>query len=649
MRTRSTSLATATAVLLGSIVLGFGAAAPASATSAPAVTVASDGGIVADGPLNRVFVGDHTAGTVYAADQNGAKLGSLTGILGVSGLAVSTDGSTLYAAASTSHEIVAIDAATLTVKARYPIDTGEGPTYVAFAGGKLWFSYGNQWAASLGSVDSAGTVTLGQVPQNLLWNPEALSANPAEPNLLTAVTQGSSPSTVTVFDVSSGTPQTVSSVTPYSGPVEIASDVDLIPGGGLLLDGTYRMSYTQNSWTETGAYPNTGAGNGDVSPSGMVAQVAGGTVRIYQPNGTQPIHSYATNAQTVDVVWAPDDSRVYALEGAYSSGSGSPTSYTLKVLTDPTRNVPTLSVKAPTSAPRAKKLTVTGKISATVPLPAGIKLQVTRTDLDSPRGKALASVTTGSGGTYSFDDTPPAGGTVTYTVSYAGDATHTPVSTSAKVAVSRTTPTLTVTNNGKHYNYGTKVTYTVHLGSEYKNRTVAIYGDPYGADQAKRLLKSGTVNSSGNLSVSVTMYRNWTFSTVYTGDDRTASKTVTTHAYTYARLSTALSKQYKTAKIGSTTYAYYHKNTAPVLSTSMNYYKGRKARLDLQVYYNGAWYASDSEYFALYSDGNVSVNLGAPGKSGLRARVRAVYVEGGSGDSVNATTYGSWKYMDFTN
>ncbi|MEW1865629.1 Ig-like domain repeat protein [Streptomyces sp. NPDC088194] len=648
MRTRSSSIATATAVLLGSVVLGFGAAAPVSATSAPAVTVTSDGGIAADGPLNRVFVADHTAGTVYAADPNGTKLGSLTGIPGVSGLAVSTDGSTLYAAASASHEIVAIDAATLAVEARYPVDTNKGPTYVAFAGDKLWFSYGDQWAASLGSVDPSGTVTVGQTPQNLLWNPEALSASPTEPNLLTALTEGLSPCTVTVFDVSSGTPQTVADVTPHGGPVEIAEDVDLIPGGGLLLNGTYRMSYTQSNWTQTGAYPNTAAESGDISPHGMVAQVEGGTVRIYRPEGTQPIHTYATNAQTVDAVWAPDESRVYALEGAYSSNSGSPTSYTLKILTDPTRNVPTVSVKAPTSAPRAKKLTVTGKISATVPLTAGVKLRVTRTDLDSPKGKALPSVTTGSGGTFSFTDTPPAGGTVTYTVAYAGDATHTAVSTSAKVAVSRTTPKLTVSNNGKHYNYGKKVSYTVHLGSEYKNRTVAVYGDPYGADEGKRLLKSGKVSSAGNLSVSVTMNRNWTLSAVYAGDDRTASKTVTTHVYAYARVSSALSKQYKTAKIGSTTYAYYHKKTAPVLTTSMNYHKGRKVRLDLQLYYGGAWYTSDSEYFALASNGKVAVNLGAPGKSGLRARIRAVYVENGSGDNVNATTYGSWKYMDFT-
>ncbi|MHA6761261.1 hypothetical protein [Streptacidiphilus sp. PAMC 29251] len=236
---------------------------------------------------------------------------------------------------------------------------------------------------------------------------------------------------------------------------------------------------------------------------------------------------------------------------------------------------------------------------------------------------------------------------MTYTVSYAGDTTHTAVSTPAKVAVSRTVPTLTVTNNSKHYSYGAKATYTVHLGAEYKNRTVAIYGDPYGADQGKRLLKSGTVNSAGNLSVSVIMHRNWTFTTVYAGDERTASKTVSTHSYAYTRVSTVLSKQYKSAKIGSTTYAYFHRTTSPVFTTSMPYYKGRMVRLDLQVYYQGHWYTSDSEYFGLAGSGKVAVKLGAPGKS-LRARVRAVYVEGASGDSVNATTYTSWKYMDFT-
>src|SRR5690242_17622192 len=137
VRTRSISAVTTLAVLFGSTVLSFSAARPASASSA---VVALPGGIVADGALKRVFVGDHSAGTVLAADYSGALIGSVSGISDVSGLALSDDGATLYTAAEGSHEIVALDAATLDVKARYAVATTKGPRYVAFAGGKVWFT-----------------------------------------------------------------------------------------------------------------------------------------------------------------------------------------------------------------------------------------------------------------------------------------------------------------------------------------------------------------------------------------------------------------------------------------------------------------------------------------------------------------------------
>lgn len=61
----------------------------------------------------------------------------MSGLDGVSDLAVSDDGATLYAAAEGSHEIVALDAATLDVKARYAVTTDKGPRHIAFAGGKF--------------------------------------------------------------------------------------------------------------------------------------------------------------------------------------------------------------------------------------------------------------------------------------------------------------------------------------------------------------------------------------------------------------------------------------------------------------------------------------------------------------------------------
>ncbi|CAM5425462.1 hypothetical protein STANM309S_00187 [Streptomyces tanashiensis] len=38
-----------------------------------------------------------------------------------------------------------------------------------------------------------------------------------------------------------------------------------------------------------------------------------------------------------------------------------------------------------------------------------------------------------------------------------------------------------------------------------------------------------------------------------------------------------------------------------------------------------------------------------PGESGWKVRVRSAYINGSSGDSVNSTTYGAWKYLYFSN
>ncbi|MFB7109718.1 hypothetical protein [Streptomyces sp. NPDC056291] len=67
------------------------------------------------------------------------------------------------------------------------------------------------------------------------------------------------------------------------------------------------------------------------------------------------------------------------------------------------------------------------------------------------------------------------------------------------------------------------------------------------------------------------------------------------------------------------------------------------------MYYQGSWYDSGSEYFALSTKGKSSVRLEAPGTSGIRARMRSSYINGSSGDTVNSTTHGAWKYFTFTN
>ncbi len=68
--------------------------------------------------------------------------------------------------------------------------------------------------------------------------------------------------------------------------------------------------------------------------------------------------------------------------------SNSEGAYSLRVLDAPTKAASTVTVDAPATAPRAKQLTVKGKVASKVAVPAGTRLTVTRTDLESPKGKA---------------------------------------------------------------------------------------------------------------------------------------------------------------------------------------------------------------------------------------------------------------------
>ncbi|MFI1755000.1 YncE family protein [Streptomyces sp. NPDC020571] len=655
MRTRSIATATALAVVLSSAVLVGGVAGPASADSAKGLPVKSVGDMVVDGAHQRVYVSDPTGGKIVVTDYSGTVKATLTGLSGVSGLALSADSGQLYAAVTGGNRIVSVATSTYIRTASYPV--GAAPGDLEVVDGRIWFAHGTDF----GSLDTSGpepVVHLAQRGDAGFYGASGmfLASDPAVPGVLVAGNGGD----LAVYDVSAD-----GAALRAKGSMDTAvKQLDLTPDGKQVLTswgapeyGYGLGSYSTADLTEQSGYPIDAYPNAvRVAPDGSVA---GGSfswyepdVHVHRPGDKVPVREYdfpntgdSSGADTlVDgaLAWAPDASRVFAVSvNTYGT-------HTLRALTDPTKELPSLKVAAPAKSERAKKLTVTGRLTSRKPLAAGTGLKVTRTDVESPKGRTLAAVRTKADGSFSFTDTPPAGGKVTYKVSYAGDATHAPASGSDAVDVSRRTAALSLNNNGKVYAYGKKVTFTAHLGTTYKNRTVSIYTDPFGTDKPKKLLRTAKVNSKGNLSATVTLTRDTTVSAVFTGDARYTSKTVKSTGYARVRVSTAVSKHYKTGRIGSTTYYYFHKKTDPVFTTTMNYYKGRKQRLQLQVYYRGAWRDSASEYFALGTGGKSAVRLEAPGESGLRARMRSSYVNGSSGDTINSTTHGSWKYFTFT-
>ncbi|MFF7447498.1 MULTISPECIES: Ig-like domain repeat protein [unclassified Streptomyces] len=651
MRRRTLTTATALAVLLSSAAL---AAAPASADAVRSLPVKSAGDLVVDGVHQRVYVSDPGNGKIVVTDYAGTVVKQLTSLPGVTGLELSADSATLYAAVRGGDAIAAIDTATQTETARYAV--ADQPQSVALAGGRLWFSYGSNGDGNLGSVDLTGTEPVVTTGLADFYEAPFLDAAPGATTLL-AGEPGSSSALVAAYDVSTGTPTrtaatsagsylndlavtpdgehvVTASGSPYEHPVFKTSD--------LSRDGAYASN----------TYPNAVA----VAPDGSVAAGVDGwynpDIYVYKPGATTSVREYdfpnTGNTSGADelansaLAWAPDGSRLFAVtynsEGVYS----------LRRLDAPTKAATTVTVTAPATATRAKQLTVKGKVSSRVAPPAGAKLTVTRTDLENTSGKALPAVTVKADGTYSFTDVPTVGGKVKYTVKYAGDADHAAGTGSDTVEVSRAKTTLTLNNNGKVYAYGKDVKFTAHLGTTYKNRKVEIWADPFGGDKANKLVKSGTVNSSGNLSVTLDLKRDTKVTAKFLGDARYAPKTATSTVGARVKVSTAVSKHYKTTYTWGHTYYYFKKSKNPVFTTTMTAYPGRKQRMEFEVYYQGTWYDLGSDYFGMNSSGVSAVELTGEHETGYRMRVRSSYINSSSGDTVNSTTHGAWKYFIFT-
>ncbi|MGQ4375133.1 Ig-like domain repeat protein [Streptomyces sp. SAS_267] len=650
MRLRTLPVAAALAALFGSVVL----AVPASADSSRSIALFGVNDTVVDGVHQRVFISDAYNNQIVVTDLTGKVVKTLAGLSQVRGLELSPDSGTLYAAVYGADKIVAIDAGQLTQTAEYPTGDGTTPSGVVYADGKLWFGYGDQWESGLGEVDLTAetpTVTLDLAAGHDFASPPALYADPDNPGTLLALDTGISSGPIVVYDISSGTP-TIRVSGEKGG---FYNDAALTPDGQNVIvagPGTRALTeYRLSDLSEVRTFPTVSEPETvSIAPDGTVAATVldtdnVGDTLVFSNDPARPASvrnlsrdwmpwgGHSTN-------WSADGSKLYVL-------TGNSNAMQFQTVDAPRAYASTLTVDAPTKATRAASLTVKGKLTANLALPAGTPLQVTRTDLESPNGKSLGTKSLGTGGAYSFTDSPPAGGTVKYTVTYAGDPTHTAATATDTIDVSRATPTLTLNNNGKAYDYAQSVTFTAHLGTTYKNRTVEIWANPYGADKPSKLVKSGTVNSSGNLSVTLGLTRKTELTAKFTGDGRYAPKTTTSTVGARVKVSTALGGSYKTQYTWSHTYYYFRQSKDPVVTTTMTPYQGRKQLLQVQAYSGGVWQTTGKEYFKLDSAGKSVVTLTGTPPTGQRFRVRDSYVSG-SGDSVNTTTYGAWKYFTFT-
>ncbi|MFF8599470.1 YncE family protein [Streptomyces sp. NPDC015232] len=632
---------------------GQAAAVSAAETVSP-LSVGTVSDMVVDGAHQRLYFGDTYNNRIVVTDFKGTWVQNITGLDYVRDLELSADSGTLYAAVSGADKLVAIDTTTLGVTAEYPTGQGTKPSTVAASEGKLWFGYGENWDSDLGSVDlTAQTPTVAlALSAGADWSATPhLHTDPAAPGTLVAADGAISSGPIVAYDTTSGTPAIRASVK-RDGFVR---DLDFTPDGKSIVVADRTTSLTKLSLTDLSqveSYPVSWGGEGvDVAPDGTVAGASSdrddkGDIFVFAEGASAPASVRDTKNWLVTraIAWSPDGTKLFA--PVQRSGSSA---YELHIYDTPKAHLSTVTVNTPASAPLLKPLTVTGSVTTTKPLPAGTPLTVTRYDVEYPQGKALGTKALGTNGAFSFGDTPTAGGNVTYKVEYAGDDTHAGAVAKANVAVSRNKPSLSLDRNGTTVNFNTPVWFTATLGPTYKNREVEIWADPYGPEP-KRLLRRGTVNAEGKLAVQMTMTRDTSVGAWFAGDARTASAIVWSTVNTRAGVANTMSGHYKWTKIGTTGYRTFHETADPLITAWHNAYPGRRTRLDLQVWYDGAWRNAGSEYFELGSNGVAYVSLDGDGGAGLRLRVRAAYIDGYSyaGDNVNTTVYGAWQYFNFT-
>ncbi|MFI1993842.1 YncE family protein [Actinoplanes sp. NPDC020271] len=674
---RSIPAAVSVAVLTGATAVALQlSTGPAAADSAVRLPNTSLGDLVVDGPHQRIFISDPAGGRVLTIDYAGDILATTDGLPGVGDLML-TD--RLYAAMPDAGKIVAIDPATSARTATY--DTGGAPQTLAAAGGKIWFGEGRE---GLGSLDLSGPAPVvvhrpdapaGSSGQWWDFAPKIVTS-PADPDLIATMEGGSPTSTVALLDVSTDPPTEVAHRA-ISGPggggggrdLAFSSDgsrliVTAIQSTVIALSSTDLS--TVESYQPADAFPgavavrddNTFAvvNGGRHSPQKAIALYQPGTVAAVKELDLQPVRdvngyvnvSLDLTSPAGVAAWEPGGQRLFGIgyKSSTDAWNRDPV-LTLQVLNDPAKTPVTIHLTAPARAEIGQSYTVVGRISD--PVPAGLPLVITRFDPATPGGQRVGPQTVPESGRLQFYDAPTVAGTITYTVSIPGDEKFAGATASAALPAGVTQPTtLTLDRDGSTWAYGTTVTFTARLGATSRSREVQIWADPDGSDQPNRLVRAGVVDSRGVFTAGLKLTRNTTVTAVFPGDDFTPAKTMRSAVRTRASVGLTVAKQYKTGKIGSTSYYYFRRTKNPVFTTTINPYPGRRQYFQIDVYTRGRWKLWGEAYYSLSSAGKSVRELKGTHSTGVRYRVRSAYIANRTSDTANVTTFGPYRYFTFT-
>jgi hypothetical protein len=643
-----------------------------------------------EGAESGSLLGEPDSGPLIVTTLTGSLVATIDQGDGVEGMALSSDGTTLYAALAGTGEVAAIDVASIKsdpnapTETLYPLTSGDVPYSLAAQSGELWVSYNvgtTADTAAIGDIDlSAATPASAFEPAtagpSTWYSAPNLAADPEDSGVLVATQYESSPSAAT-FNTTTDPATTLSTGTIGSASAATecgdAGQVAVVPGGSQFaaVCGGHQVNVFSVA-DVTKAVGTYSAGANDpaavaIAPDGTVAVGAQGTTAIntgggtadedyvYSPDGgTAPRNIFTfepgweNQYAAGGLAWAADGSELFSVDYAYgATGNGSTWNYVLQTFSEPETTRATLTLGGTSSADLGKSVTITGALQlGTGTPPANTPVTVTRTRAGTATEKY--TVKTGAKGAFSVTDKPTALGAYTYTARYAGDSTTQAATATRTVQITRLPTALTLTTNATNYAYKARVTITAHLGTTDTGRTVLIYAQASGSS-ARKEIKSGRVNSKGDLTAYYSPASSTTFSVSFGGDPKYAPRTVTRNVYVGAGVSMSISGYYTSERIGNTLYRVFHHTgtlKAPV-TVSPNKH-GECVQMEIQQYYN-TWYANATTGCGtLNSVSKITWSFTLTQAAGGQFRIRADYIRSGK-DKTNLNADSSWYYFTVVN
>ena len=307
-----------------------------------------------------------------------------------------------------------------------------------------------------------------------------------------------SPSSATIYDVSTGSPVTVASNSDLGGNL---GDIEVSPDGTKLYvsdGGVYHQQvYSTADFSSVTTYSTGGP-----YPT-AVALSADGTVLATGRNGSPDVYLYQVGGSTAyrtrtfddtnngypysvvqgGMAFAPDGSELFVLSKAFT---GAPV---LHIIAAPEKTPSSISRHAPATAKRSADVTISGNLSEFAGAVTGPQhLTVAKHDLSGVH--ALPGVVTSATGSFSFGDTPTVGGPNTLHRQL-GWRLGPPATASRPrtVNVSRQATSISVATNTGTINYHARRHRDRAPWPNLNSRLVTIYAQPKGL--AKKAIKAG--------------------------------------------------------------------------------------------------------------------------------------------------------------